>query len=64
MPLTQEVLSDALGLSIVHLNRTLQHMKREHLIEMKRGWVELMDVSRLKFVCDYQSRYREICMSD
>lgn len=57
MPLTQEVLSDALGLSIVHLNRTLQHMKRERLIEMKRGWIEFLDVVRLKFICDYQARY-------
>jgi len=57
MPLTQEVLSDALGLSIVHLNRTLQHMKRERLIEMKRGWVEILDAYRLKFICDYQSRW-------
>ncbi|MGH7027298.1 Crp/Fnr family transcriptional regulator [Brevundimonas sp.] len=57
MPLTQEVLSDALGLSIVHLNRTLQHMKRERLIEMKRGWVDLLDVARLRFICDYQPRY-------
>ncbi|MNR30865.1 Nitrogen fixation regulation protein FixK [compost metagenome] len=57
MPLTQEVLSDALGLSIVHLNRTLQHMKREGLIEVKRGWIALLDVARLKFICDYQARY-------
>lgn len=57
MPLTQEVLSDALGLSIVHLNRTLQHMKRDHLIEMRRGWVECLDVIRMKFICGYQSRY-------
>ncbi|MFK0300239.1 Crp/Fnr family transcriptional regulator [Brevundimonas sp. NPDC090276] len=57
MPLTQEVLSDALGLSIVHLNRTLQHMKREGLIEVKRGWIALLDIVRLKFICDYQARY-------
>lgn len=57
MPLTQEVLSDALGLSIVHLNRTLQFMKRDQLIEMSRGWVVLLDLARLKFICDYQSRY-------
>lgn len=55
MPLTQEVLSDALGLSIVHLNRTLQHMRRERLIEMKRGWVHLLDIVRLQFICDYQA---------
>ena len=29
MPLTQEVLADALGLSIVHVNRTLQQIRRD-----------------------------------
>ena len=29
LPLTQEVLADALGLSIVHVNRTLQQLRRE-----------------------------------
>ncbi len=53
LPLTQEVLSDALGLSIVHLNRTLQQMKRDALIEMRAGWITLLDVGCLKNLADY-----------
>jgi len=41
LPLTQEVLADALGLSIVHVNRTLQQLRREGLLEMRGGSVEL-----------------------
>jgi hypothetical protein len=33
LPLTQEVLADVLGLSIVHVNRTLQQLRRERLID-------------------------------
>jgi len=33
MPLTQEQLADVLGLSSVHINRTLQALRREALIE-------------------------------
>jgi len=32
MPLTQEVLSDCLDLSIVHVNRTLQQIRRDGLL--------------------------------
>jgi CRP-like cAMP-binding protein len=36
-PLTQEILADILGLSIVHVNRTLQQMRRERLLEYRSG---------------------------
>jgi CRP-like cAMP-binding protein len=55
MPLTQEVLSDVLGLSIVHVNRTLQQLKRDGLIEMKSGWVCVLDARRLETIADYGS---------
>jgi DNA-binding transcriptional regulator YhcF (GntR family) len=42
MPLTQEIMADALGLSLVHVNRTLQQLRREKLIEMKAGSVCLL----------------------
>lgn len=53
MPLTQEVLSDALGLSIVHLNRTLQQMKRDGLIEHRSGWMTILDTARMKTISDF-----------
>ena len=35
MPLTQETLADATGLSLVHFNRTLQQLRRERMIERR-----------------------------
>jgi len=54
MPLTQEVLADFLGLSIVHINRTLQQLRRERLIEMSSSHVVLIDAAQLAAIADYQ----------
>ena len=40
--LTQEQLSDVLGLSTVHINRTLQSLRREGLIECRGAHVRLL----------------------
>ena len=54
MPLTQEVLADALGLSIVHVNRTLQQIRREGLVEIKGGGVALLEPKLMAAVADWQ----------
>ncbi|WP_152997779.1 Crp/Fnr family transcriptional regulator [Sphingomonas sp. HT-1] len=46
MPLTQETLADALGLTSVHVNRTLQAMRRDGVLEWRGGAVRLMRGSR------------------
>ena len=53
LPLTQEMIADALGLSIVHLNRTLQQLRRDGLLEVKGGVARLIDVPRLRSIADY-----------
>lgn len=53
MPLTQEVFADALGLSTVHVNRTLQQLRRDRLLEMQHGRATLHDLPRLHALCDF-----------
>ena len=53
MPLTQETLADALGLSIVHLNRVLQQLRRERVVELRGGAVTLLDPDYLASVSDH-----------
>jgi CRP-like cAMP-binding protein len=53
MPLTQEMLADCLGLSIVHVNRTVQHMRREGSIEMRTGVVIVREPELLRAVADW-----------
>ncbi|WP_419898934.1 Crp/Fnr family transcriptional regulator [Roseomonas sp. USHLN139] len=54
LPLTQEVLADALGLSIVHINRTVQQMRRDRLIELRGGQVIILQQETLQSVADWQ----------
>ncbi len=57
LPLTQEVLADALGLSVVHVNRVLQQLKRDRLIELHGGRARLLDRARLAMVSDASSGF-------
>ncbi|MDF2901774.1 MAG: transcriptional regulator, Crp/Fnr family [Phenylobacterium sp.] len=54
MPLTQEVLADALGLSVVHVNRILQQLRREHLIELRAGGAILRAPEQLAIIADFR----------
>lgn len=55
LPLTQEILADALGLSIVHVNRTLQQLRRAGLIELRSGVAILLQPETLAKLCDYRA---------
>ena len=48
MPLSQEMLGDLLGLSTVHVNRTVQELRRQKLISAERNVVHLLDVAALE----------------
>lgn len=46
-PLTQETLADVLGLSVVHVNRILQQLRREGIIVLRAGQLVAPDLGRL-----------------
>lgn len=54
LPLTQEIMADVLGLSIVHVNRTLQQLRRERLIELRSGVAILLQRDLLASIADYR----------
>jgi CRP-like cAMP-binding protein len=55
LPLTQEMLADTLGLSIVHVNRTLQQLRRAGLIELRSGVAILLEPDSMARSCDYRT---------
>lgn len=63
LPLTQELLADVLGLTSVHINRTLQSMRREEMIELSGGIVELLQPDTLATIADYQPAHRRVPMA-
>jgi CRP-like cAMP-binding protein len=48
LPLTQEELGDALGLTPVHVNRVLQRMRADGLISFKSGLLTILEYHRLE----------------
>jgi CRP-like cAMP-binding protein len=54
MPLSQEVMSDALGLSVPHLNRTLANLRSEGLITVSNHRIVLVDVAALEMLGHFQ----------
>jgi CRP-like cAMP-binding protein len=53
LPLTQEILADALGLSVVHLNRTLQQLRREGLIEFRSSKMTILQPGALEAAANF-----------
>ncbi len=57
LPITQNHLAEANGLSLVHLNRTIQEMRREGLIELSERQLRIGDLERLKRVAMFNQNY-------
>ena len=53
MPLTQETLGDVLGLSLVHVNRIIQQLRRERLIDLRSGYVTILEPERLRMITEF-----------
>ena len=53
LPISQKVLGDVLGLSIVQVNRTWQQLRREELITGGQGEVLILDCERLAQIAHY-----------
>jgi CRP-like cAMP-binding protein len=56
-PLTQAELGDALGISTVHANRTLQDLRGDGLITLQNGSVTVLDWDRLKEAGEFDPTY-------
>jgi CRP-like cAMP-binding protein len=57
LPMTQEQLADATGLTAVHVNRVLKELGRQGLIARDKRAVEILDWNRLSAVADFSARY-------
>ena len=57
LPMTQEQLADASGLTSVHVNRTLKAMDAEGLIRREKRFVFIPDWERLRSVAGFSELY-------
>lgn len=60
LPLTQEELGDALGLTAVHVNRVLQRLRSEDLISLRHGLLTIHDYRRLETASGFNPNYLHI----
>ena len=57
MPVTQDMLGQALGLTAVHVNRTLQSLRETGIIEHKSGRLYVHDFERLAAIAEFDPMY-------
>lgn len=58
LPVTQEILGDALGLSLVHVNRTLRSLRKEGLIRMESNRrISILDMEALMEIAEFSPDY-------
>jgi len=57
LPLTQELIGDAVGLTTVHVNRTMRSLREDKLIAIEGKRVTILDFESLSLVCDFENSY-------
>jgi CRP-like cAMP-binding protein len=57
LPMTQEQLADAVGLTSVHVNRVLKQLAEEGLIRRERRMIVIEDWWRMRQAGDFNDRY-------
>jgi len=57
LPITQTDLGDCLGLSVVHTNRVLQHLRKEGLVTLTRSEVHILEHRRMEELAGFDPAY-------
>ena len=57
LSVTQAELGDTTGLSSVHVNRSLQELRRQGLIELKGRRLTILNLPRLRAVAEFRANY-------
>lgn len=57
MPVTQAELADTVGMSAVHVNRTVQHLRAEGLIGWRGKMLSILDVDGLRAFASFDPNY-------
>lgn len=57
LPLTQKELGTALGLTSVHVNRVLQKLRAEALVEFTSGILRIRELERLQGIANFDPAY-------
>jgi len=56
-PVTQEQLADAMGLTSVHVNRTLRALRQEGAVDFRHSVVDVLDLERLHSIAEFDPMF-------
>lgn len=57
MPLSQQVLADALGMTSVHINRVLKGLRESGAMELSRGSLSILNPAKLVEIAGFDENY-------
>jgi CRP-like cAMP-binding protein len=57
MPLTQEQIGEALGITPVHANRVIKLLRDENIVDISKGWVVVLDETKLLQLAQFEDHY-------
>jgi CRP-like cAMP-binding protein len=60
LPMSQRDIAEAVGLSLVQVNRVLQRLRRADLIDIGRGRIDIRDPERLAAAAAFDPHYLEV----
>jgi CRP-like cAMP-binding protein len=60
LPITQSDLADAMGLSLVHVNKNLRRLREDGLITFRANKVRVHDWERLRSVAEFNPEYLQL----
>jgi len=64
LPITQNEIGDTMSLSLVHVNRVLQRLRRDGLITLAGGSLVILDLRRLKALGTFNPNYLHLSNHD
>jgi len=56
-PISQSIMADALGLSVVHLNRTLRRLREQGMVKVLKGKLHVLDLEKLEELAEFDNGY-------
>jgi CRP-like cAMP-binding protein len=63
IPLTQEQLGEAMGVTSVHTNRILRELRLQGVLEFQRGTVKILSEDKLQRLAQFDGRYLHLAPS-
>ncbi|WP_291607262.1 Crp/Fnr family transcriptional regulator [Bradyrhizobium sp.] len=57
MPLTQERIGEAMGVTAIHANRVIKQLRADKIVDVHRGQVTILDEAKFQELADFDARY-------